>query len=121
MPTIALKSGLPHRHRSAAAAPTRGGFSSRRRFSELLLALGFVPVGTVSKARQPGTLTWSGQQIEAALDDVKDLGSFIELEISASDETLEGAKAALAVLSERLKLGASERRSYLELLLLKSH
>src|SRR5438067_552619 len=99
--------------------PLPSGADIGGRFSELLLALGFVSVGTVSKVRQPGTLDWSGQQVEVALDEVKDLGSFVELELSASDDTLDEAKAALAALSERLKLGASERRSYLELLLSK--
>jgi len=100
--------------------PLPSGADVGGRFSELLLALGFVSVGTVSKVRQPGILAWSGGQVEVALDDVERLGSFVELELSATDDTLEAAKAALAALSERLKLGASERRSYLELLLLKN-
>jgi adenylate cyclase, class 2 len=97
------------------AGPGVGG-----QFSELLLALGFVSAGIVRKDRQPGVLAWSGQQVEVALDDVQNLGCFVELELSATDSTLDRAKAALASLSQRLNLAASERLSYLELLLAKS-
>ncbi len=100
--------------------PLPSGADAAEHFSELLLALGFIAVGTVSKVRQPGALAWSGQQVEVALDDVQGLGSFVELELSASDDTLDEAKVALAALSERLKLSASERHSYLELLLSKN-
>jgi adenylate cyclase class 2 len=99
--------------------PLPAGANASRQFSELLRALGFVPVATVQKIRQPGALSWSGHDVEVALDDVQDLGSFVELEVSADDGSLDAAKAALAGLSERLNLGASERRSYLELILSK--
>ena len=54
----------------------------------------------------------------ARLDEVNNAGSFIELEISADDSTLENAKSGLANLAEHLGLQRSERRSYLELVLL---
>ena len=90
-------------------------------FAELLSALGFISVTSVSKVRQPGSLSWNGQQVEIALDEVDELGWFVELEVSANDGMLELAKAALASLAERLNLGPSERRSYLELLLSIKH
>src|SRR5205085_570940 len=67
--------------------PLPSGSDVGGRFSELLLTLGFISAGTVFKVRHPGILAWSGGQVEVALDEVTDLGSFIELEISASDET----------------------------------
>jgi len=88
-------------------------------FAELLMALGFVAAGKVVKNRQKGMLEWCEHQVEVALDDVGTLGWFVELELSASDGTLEAAKAALSSLSERLNLGGTERRSYLELILSK--
>jgi adenylate cyclase, class 2 len=97
--------------------PLPSGADIPRQFSELLTALGFVAVAIVRKTRQPGSLAWSAHPVEVALDDVQDLGSFVELELSADDRNLDAAKAALASLAERVKLVASERRSYLELLL----
>jgi adenylate cyclase class 2 len=94
------------------------GSDSCSQFSELLGALGYVSVATVRKVRQPGSLARSGQHFELALDEVQDVGSFVELELSADDGTLDKAMAALADLSQRLDLGPNERRSYLELLLL---
>jgi len=97
--------------------PLPRGSNTYSQFTELLTALGFVSVATVRKVRQPGSLSWSGQHVELALDEVQDLGSFVELELSADDGTLDGAKAVLADLCQRLGLGPAERRSYLELLL----
>jgi adenylate cyclase class 2 len=99
--------------------PLPGGTNVSGQFSELLKALGFISVATVRKTRQPGSLSWSGHEVEVALDDVQDLGGFVELELLADDGSLDAAKAALAALSQRLNLGPSERRSYLELILLK--
>ena len=86
-------------------------------FGRLFEALGFAPVAEVHKHRRTFHLAWQGQDVEAALDEVAGLGHFVELEISASDETLDAARRALADLTARLELGTSERRSYLELLL----
>jgi len=86
-------------------------------FAELLAALGFRPVAIVQKKRRRGELLWEGHDVEVALDEVEGLGSFVELEITADDLTLDAAKSALKALSRRLGLGPSERRSYLELLL----
>lgn len=100
--------------------PLPGGADVSRQFLELLKALGFVLVAAVRKTRQPGSLYWTGHEVEVALDDVQDLGWFVELELLADDSSLGAAKAALAVLSDRLVLGASERRSYLELIISKN-
>jgi len=86
-------------------------------FAELLEALGFKPVATVHKTRQPGELSWEGQAVHLALDEVDQLGSFLELEIGADDATIEIARKALISLSKELGSGPPERRSYLELLL----
>ena len=60
---------------------------------------------------------WQGKTIEAALDDVAEVGQFLELELSASEPEVEAAKSCIASLASRLGLTISERRSYLELLL----
>jgi adenylate cyclase class 2 len=97
--------------------PLPAGAATAERFTELLLALGFVSVAEVRKQRQILHLAWQGQAVEVALDDVAGLGHFAELEISADDETLDAARQALASLAATLELTQSERRSYLELLL----
>ena len=95
----------------------RGHAGTAEEFSELLVALGFVPVAQVRKRRRTFHLDWQGHPVEVALDEVAGLGHFVELELSASEATLDGVRAALASLAARLELADSERRSYLELLL----
>lgn len=97
--------------------PLAPGAQAMQDFEELLVALGFRPVLTVNKHREPGRLAWQGQHVHLALDQVYGLGAFVELEITADDSTLSAAKAALAALAEGLGLTHSERRSYLEMLL----
>ncbi len=83
----------------------------------LLEALGFHPVAEVRKHRRTWLLDWQGHAVEAALDDVDRVGTFVELEISSDEAGLDAARTALASLADKLNLSASERRSYLELLL----
>jgi len=97
--------------------PLAGGGESFAQFSELLAALGFSAVAEVRKRRRPARLRWRGAAIEAALDEVEGLGSFVELETIAEEGNVEEAKSIVASLAARLGLFDSERRSYLELLL----
>ena len=86
-------------------------------FAALLDALGFKVVAEVRKERSTLHLDWQGRKVELALDEVQDVGSFIELELVVEESEVPQAKAALAGLAKRLELTGSERRSYLELLL----
>lgn len=92
---------------------------------EIVRHLGFEPVAGVSKHRETLHLTRDGVAIEAALDDAKNVGTFVELEVSV-DFTgndisgVDAAKRALAEVAAQLGLGDVERRSYLELLLASS-
>ena len=86
-------------------------------FGRLLEALGFRPVATVQKRRRKAHLAWQGQTVEVSLDEVQGLGTFVEFELSADDDRVPQAEAALTSLAATLPLGQSERRSYLELLL----
>ena len=94
--------------------PGEQGFAE---FAALLAALGFRPVADVRKRRRTVALDWQQQQVEAALDRVEGVGTFVELEIMADDAGLDAARASLAELAARLGLQDSQRRSYLELLL----
>jgi adenylate cyclase class 2 len=86
-------------------------------FGELLLALGFNPVAEVSKKRHKAALNWQGQSVEVAWDRVDRVGEFLELELSADETGLDAARQHIATLADTLKLGQTERRSYLEMLL----
>lgn len=97
--------------------PLAPGEESYLQFAELLVVLGFIRVFEVRKQRREAELTWQGQLVHIALDDVVALGKFIELEISAEADQLADAKAALTSLAKFLELHTSERRGYLDLLL----
>ncbi len=99
----------------AALPPGEEGFAQ---FASMLESLGFRPVAEVRKQCRIARLDWEGFTLEVALDDVQDVGRFVELETAADAADAEAAKAALASLAQRLGLEANERRSYLELLLL---
>ncbi len=83
----------------------------------LLEALGFAAVGEVRKSRRKAKIDWQGRTVEASLDEVERLGTFVELELIAEADGLDAARVCIASLAERLGLAGSERRSYLELLM----
>ena len=58
-----------------------------------------------------------GGQVEICLDEIDQLGQFIELEITSDLKHLDATKSALLSLAEHLELSRPEKRSYLELLL----
>jgi adenylate cyclase class 2 len=86
-------------------------------FASLLAALGFTPVAVVRKRRRTFRITADNYEVDGAIDDLNELGCFVELEVQANDEHIEAAKRTIAKLAADLELGPSERRSYLELLL----
>lgn len=87
-------------------------------FSDLLKLLGFRPVMTVRKLRRKAHIPWEGETVELSLDEIDQLGTFVELELTSDAEQLERAKGIIGSLSQHLRLDREERRSYLELLLL---
>lgn len=84
---------------------------------QLLQLLGFRPVATVRKLRRVARVRHEELPFEICLDEVDDVGSFVELETSAAAAQLDQARQALQSLARQLGLQHSERRSYLELLL----
>jgi adenylate cyclase, class 2 len=85
---------------------------------EILRNLGFTPASIVRKSRRACTLDRDSFTVEIALDEVRKLGTFVELEIGVTDEsTADAAKAALAKLAAELNLTDVERQSYLELVI----
>lgn len=85
---------------------------------EILRSLGFTPASIVRKQRRTGVIMRDGLSVEIALDDVRKLGTFVELEINVSDDLqADAARATLAALAQELGLTDNERRSYLELVI----
>ncbi|HEY2881269.1 MAG TPA: class IV adenylate cyclase, partial [Pirellulales bacterium] len=97
--------------------PLPAGAESSAGFAEILTSLGFRAVAEVRKIRRQLHVEWAGREVEIALDDVAGVGQYVELELIATENELESAQAAILSLADRLQLGTSERRSYLELLL----
>ncbi|MDH7509020.1 MAG: class IV adenylate cyclase [Methanomassiliicoccales archaeon] len=81
--------------------------------SSILKKLGFDIAGKVTKER---TVYRTGALI-VCLDEVEDLGSFVEIEYAGED--FEKGKGEILSLMKELRLSHNERRSYLELLLIK--
>jgi adenylate cyclase class 2 len=97
--------------------PLAPGDADGSQFAELLAALGFSPVATVRKTREQFVWPHDGHEVDGALDTVDGVGTFVELELSAEDASLDAARRVIAAVAAELKLGPSERRSYLEMLL----
>jgi adenylate cyclase class 2 len=103
--------------RTEVEVPLAEGPKAAEDFLRLVVHLGYHPVAVVRKRRRIFRLERGGFPVEVCLDEVEGLGPFAELEIQAPEEQLPAARAALLELAAELGLTASERRSYLELLL----
>jgi len=99
--------------------PLADGRRAAQSAAKLLTALGYRAVGTVVKRRRVYRLRREGFGVEISLDDVAGLGRFVELEIRAEERRMRKARNALLRASGELGLRRPERRSYLELLLLR--
>lgn len=97
--------------------PISPGEEGLSRFGELLEVLGFRRVAEVRKTRTKGKLSWQGWEVEVALDQVENVGSFIELETQSEEANLPAAREAILALARELNLTHQERRGYLEMLL----
>ena len=84
---------------------------------QLLVALGFTYVAVVEKTRRTGTLTWQDQPLTIAIDAVSGLGTYIEIELMASEESLSTAQDVVQQAASKLQLQGSIRAGYLDLLL----
>lgn len=93
------------------------GAEYRQQFGLLLEQLGFRSVAEVHKVRSKAFVDWEGSQIEVSLDEVEKVGTFVELELTATDAELDQMRQRIQSLASRLELTHNERRSYLGLLL----
>lgn len=82
---------------------------------KMLVKLGFVPVGTVTKYRRKFRL----EDMKISLDMVENLGDFVEieaLEADLSEDDVSETRDRILAVMEELGLTRRERTSYLELL-----
>jgi len=86
-------------------------------YCRLLRSLGYRDVAVVRKKRTILRLKEGGFPVEVCLDEVRDVGRFVELEIVAPASKLDSARNVVLRLAGELGLSGSERRSYLQLLL----
>jgi adenylate cyclase class 2 len=84
---------------------------------QLLVALGFTYVAVVKKTRRTGILAWQDQPLTVAIDEVVGLGTYIEIELLASEESLSAAQDVVQQAASKLQLQGSIRVGYLDLLL----
>jgi adenylate cyclase class 2 len=103
--------------RNELETPLRPGDEAAEEMTSILLCLGYRPVAAVHKKRQRFELLRHHFSLEVSLDDVDEVGRFVEVEILAPDHELESARSTLLQVSGELGLSTSERRSYLEMLL----
>ena len=97
--------------------PLAPGPESLASWTALLEAVGFRPVAEVRKSRRKAAIPWQGRQVEASLDEVDGVGTFVEFELVAEESEVEAARACIQSLAQSFGLTQGERRSYLELLL----
>lgn len=99
--------------------PIAPGKEGLQQFGQLLEVLSFRRVAEVQKLRTKGKFEWQHWPVEVALDQVTNVGNFVELEIQAEEHNLPQARTAILELAARLNLTQQERRGYLEMLLTK--
>ena len=97
--------------------PLAPGDDSFQSWKTLLEAVGFRPVAEVHKSRRKAAMPWQGRTVEASLDDVQGVGTFVEFELVVNEQDVEAARSCIISLAQSLGLTEGERRSYLEMLL----
>lgn len=97
--------------------PLVGGAAGAEQFTELLAALGFVAVGEVRKHRRHAKLTWQDAPVEVVLDEVDNVGTYVEVELVVNETQRESATALVEGLAAHMGLTQVERRGYVQMLL----
>jgi adenylate cyclase class 2 len=96
-----------------------GDVSTSEQAGTLLERLGFRPVRRVSKRRTTFQLSADGRKIDVSIDDVEELGLFVELEMICDEQGWMVGREFVERTASSLGLGPeqAERRSYLELVM----
>jgi adenylate cyclase class 2 len=93
------------------------GDEAAAQFVRLIESLGYRLTAEVHKQRQVYHLRRESFNVEVCLDEVREVGTFVEVEVITPEDQEERARNAILRLASDLGLERSERRSYLELLL----
>ena len=97
--------------------PVAAGPDGERRALALMTALGYKTVAVVEKRRSSFRLERGGFNCLVCLDDVAEVGRYVEIEILAPEADLTRAGDAVQALAAELNLTETEKPSYLALLL----
>jgi len=82
----------------------------------MFVAMGFDPVATLDKFRQPNKIEWNGQKLKVEIDDAGELGLYAEIEVLLENQNeVPAAEAAIKALAAELGLTEYEPRSYLRM------
>lgn len=112
------KIGTKAKTRREIELPLAPGDGPAAGYAELLDALSFRHVAEVTKVRQTFHLERDNQTIELAVDQVENVGNFVELEIVVpTKDEIDAAQQKIESLASELQLTGATRESYLEMLL----
>ncbi len=109
-------SGRQFKSRPEIELPVGSVPGDAEKMRTMLLSLGFGEAGAVHKTRQCLKTQWRGFSIEFALDDVRDLGQFAEIEIVTGPDQRQAAQQLIAELATQLGLVDPITRSYRDML-----
>lgn len=107
----------PAKTRAEIEVPLEPGSAAADGFCQLAQQLGYRPTAVVRKRRTIWRFRREGFDLQVCLDQVQEVGRFVEIEIVAPPEQRAAAEQLLQGIAAQLGLRHSERRSYLEMLL----
>src|SRR5262245_5628761 len=111
----------PAKTRTEIEVPLAEGDEAAELFRQMLINLRYRPVTVVRKRRAIFHFDRGGFSLHCCLDEVEQLGRFVEVEIVAPDEQKAAAEAVLQEIARELGLTNPEKRAYLQLLLEKQN
>lgn len=111
------KQAGPAKTRTEIEVSLAPGARAADEFCRLVQRLGYRPTAAVRKRRTIWHFGRDGFDMQTCLDEVADVGRFVEVEIVALPEQRLKAEATLQAVAAELGLHHSERRSYLEMYL----
>lgn len=93
------------------------GYAGTEKTVTMLKRLGYRPVRVVRKSRASARLCRDGFAVTVCLDEVFQVGRFVEVEVLADEPRSAAAQAAVLAVAAELGLTDPEPRSYLRMLL----
>ena len=107
----------PTKTRIEIEVPLAAGEEPAANYCRLLTHLGYRAVAVVRKRRRVYHFERDSFAMQVCLDEVAEVGSFVEVEIVAPEAKKQEADKVLLAIARQLELKDMERRSYLEMLL----